>query len=604
MLRFLSIVVAAVAATSAAAADELVVGTFNCEFLIPARVHVKFGEPFELEGKALEQWSRPGYREQKYAEAVDAVAAFLATLDADVLVLEEVGNRQEVEPLVERLAAHEQPYPHWDVCDSADEVTGQHVAILSRRPITTVRHGGRAHIPGSKFYDAELDDADSELLAIVEKGIHVRVSAGGKPVNLIGLHLKSERGGHEADAKRIAQATIVRRYYLPYLRRGEHVIVAGDLNDDRGQPALRRIRGRDDLDEDLYQTGSPMFFEGNWRALAYRWSYSYQGMRQQVDHVLLSPSIVDACGVEGVKPIFPLQRDELVSDHRPVLVRLTFPDDPPGPSASGDHPVLAATAWVQTSVEYEAVAEAAFDRAADRLGRIVTDPGALADPDHPAAASAPGPDKVAVVMDVDQTLLNNTPYVVRLIWGGRWHDQSAEADWERWCRQEASRAVPGAAAFIAAVRALDERLPDVDLRLFLITNRTASLEAATIGNLRKLGIEIDPDSVLCLGEREDWDRDKAGRRAHVASLGYRIAMIVGDDLNDLRPARGLGRAERAELVQRHRELLDRGLWIIVPNPMYGSWMTATAAGADPALGILRQLAWGLDPNWGQSLNSE
>ena len=161
---------------------------------------------------------------------------------------------------------------------------------------------------------------------------------------------------------------------------------------------------------------------------------------------------------------------------------------------------------------------------------------------------------------------------------------------------QASLAVPGAPGFVAAVRDLDEQLPDVDLRLFLITNRVAALEAATIANLRAVGIEIDPDSVLCLGERADWDRDKAGRRAYVASLGYRIAMIVGDDFNDLRPARGLSRAQRVELAHRYRDLLDRGLWILVPNPMYGSWMPAAAEGADPGLGILRQLAWGLDAN--------
>jgi endonuclease/exonuclease/phosphatase family metal-dependent hydrolase len=91
-------------------------------------------------------------------------------------------------------------------------------------------------------------------------------------VNLIGLHLKSERGGHESDAKRIAQASVVRRYHLPLVKGGEHVIVAGDLNDHRGQP-----------------------------------------------------SIVDACGLETVQPGFPRQDDPLVSDHRPILVRLAFP---------------------------------------------------------------------------------------------------------------------------------------------------------------------------------------------------------------------------------------------------------------------------------------
>ena len=161
------------------------------------------------------------------------------------------------------------------------------------------------------------------------------------------------------------------------------MIVAGDLNDHRGQPSMRRIRGRDDIDEDLYQTGSPVFFAGDRRrALADRWTQTSQGVRSQVDHILLSPSIVDACGLEAVEPIFPRQSDALVSDHRPVLVRLAFPEQAAAAAASGDHPALAATAWVQTSVEYRMVAEAAYDRAAECLDRLVTDSDALADPDH------------------------------------------------------------------------------------------------------------------------------------------------------------------------------------------------------------------------------
>ncbi|MHC4273952.1 MAG: HAD family acid phosphatase [Planctomycetota bacterium] len=599
MLRYLPGVVLVLGITAAAAAaDELVLGTFNCEFLLPAKVHLKYGFPFELEPQDAESWSRPGYRKAQYDKAVEAVAGYLATLDADILVLTEVGTREEVEPLVAALREHGQPYPHWDVGDSADEVTGQHVAVLSRRPLATIRHGGRAVIPGRETYDVELDDADKELETGIQKGMHVRFTAGGRPVHLIGLHLKSERGGHEADAKRIAQASVVRRYYLPLVKRGEHVIVAGDLNDDRGQPSMRRIRGRDDIHEDLYQTGSPIFFAGDrWRALAYRWTQTYQGVRSQVDHILLSPSIIDACGLETVEPIFPRQSDAFVSDHRPVLVRLAFPEQAAAAAAGGDHPALAATAWVQTSVEYRMVAEAAYDRAAECLDRLVTDSDALADPDHRPAPSGTGPQKVAVVMDVDQTILDDSPYVVRLVSSGRWHDQSAEEEWAAWCRQAAATAVPGAAGFIEAVRALDRRLANVELRVFLITNRDASLEAATITNLQRQGIEIDPEAVLCLQERDAWDRDKARRRAHIAALGYRIAMIVGDDLNDLMPARELDVPQRLAAARRQRDLAERGLWVLVPNPLFGSWLRAAAVGGDPAQPLSHRLGHRLDPRW-------
>ena len=107
-LRYVPLAVLALGITGAAsAADELVLGTFNCEFLLPARVHLKYGLPFELESEDEETWSRPGHRQERYAEAVDAVARYLATLDADILVLTEVGTREEVEPLVARLREHD-----------------------------------------------------------------------------------------------------------------------------------------------------------------------------------------------------------------------------------------------------------------------------------------------------------------------------------------------------------------------------------------------------------------------------------------------------------------------------------------------------------------
>ena len=56
----------------------------------------------------------------------------------------------------------------------------------------------------------------------------------GEVVYLYPVHLKSERGGHESDAKRIAQASIVRRNYLQQLADNQHVVGAihhqlGDL---------------------------------------------------------------------------------------------------------------------------------------------------------------------------------------------------------------------------------------------------------------------------------------------------------------------------------------------------------------------------------------
>ena len=83
--------------------------------------------------------------------------------------------------------------------------------------------------------------------------------------------LASERGGNEQDQQRIAQASLVRRHSLPAINEGAFVIVAGDLNDGRGEPALRRIRGLDDIWPDLIETGEARYFSED--DVDTRWTY-------------------------------------------------------------------------------------------------------------------------------------------------------------------------------------------------------------------------------------------------------------------------------------------------------------------------------------------
>ena len=100
----------------------------------------------------------------------------------------------------------------------------------------------------------------------------------------------------------------------------EFVIIAGDLNDDRGQPALRRMRGFDDIWPDLIETGDVEFFATT--DLGSRWTYEFQGQRNQIDRILLSSSIEGIAVTRGIKPRVPDQTNPLASDHRPFVLTL------------------------------------------------------------------------------------------------------------------------------------------------------------------------------------------------------------------------------------------------------------------------------------------
>ena len=309
--------------------ETLRIGTFNCEFLNEQRIHIKYGYRFELEEPAdIAAWTSDR-RSQKLFEASEAIAKAIAPLDVDIWCFTEVGDDREVTIMQQALARQGRELPYWCVGTNDDSSTGQHVAVMSRFPLEIIT----LKLAGSEYYDAELDDAYTEKEAWVQKGLHVKVTLNERLINLFVLHLTSEMGGHDKDEQRIAQATIVRRTYLPLLQSGQDVIVAGDLNDDIGQPAIRRIRGRHDIGEDLIQTADRLYVEPkDWND---RWTYNFHGEYNVIDHILVSKSLVGDCPKEEpcihtrVVPLLETehfkQRDRFtLSDHRPLLVELTL----------------------------------------------------------------------------------------------------------------------------------------------------------------------------------------------------------------------------------------------------------------------------------------
>ncbi|MBU0617049.1 MAG: endonuclease/exonuclease/phosphatase family protein [Planctomycetes bacterium] len=300
----------------AEADQELTIATFNCEFLTRPKVHVKFGESFDLSPARREIWDQPGYRDQKFSDAAQAVAKTIVEINADVIGLEEVGSEQDVTELLEEVRKLGLDYSHCVVGSPVEERTYQNNAVFSRFAL----EDPISPIPGREAYDTELDDPEAEAWTGVRKGLRVTFRAHGQTFHMYVLHLTSERGGHEADTRRIAEASIVRRHYLPLLTAGEHVIVIGDLNDRRNEPAIRRIRGRDDIQPDLIQTGRYYYFDRDeWDT---RWTYNFRGTRNQIDHILLSESIEQRCSRIRSRTIN--HGSALVSDHLPFIVRLNL----------------------------------------------------------------------------------------------------------------------------------------------------------------------------------------------------------------------------------------------------------------------------------------
>ncbi len=300
---------------SLSSGQEITVATFNAEFLNKSRVHIKFGKQFDItreSKKDQKYWEDEDNRTAKLQEASAGVAQLIKRMNADIVTLTEVGGKEDLEVLLKELNEIGVTYDHWEVCDCKDTFTGQHVAIFSKYPLKEVWY----KIPGRSLY-LEETDGDSEAETGISKGLKVTTTVGQKDIDIFVFHLKSESGGYLSDAKRMAQANIARRAIIKQTNLGRKVIVTGDLNSEKRSDSIYRIRGFDDVYEELIQTGLSEYFEST----DVRWTYNYKGQPEQIDHILISPGLTSST---GIKTSIIDVNDELVSDHNPVIVRLNL----------------------------------------------------------------------------------------------------------------------------------------------------------------------------------------------------------------------------------------------------------------------------------------
>jgi 5'-nucleotidase (lipoprotein e(P4) family) len=228
---------------------------------------------------------------------------------------------------------------------------------------------------------------------------------------------------------------------------------------------------------------------------------------------------------------------------------------------------LNATLWMQIAPEYRALVQQTYRIAAERIAAPAPGSAAVEQANVPADQLARLP--TAVVLDLDETVLDNTVYQARLL---RDHAVFNNQSWGEWVMAAQAEALPGAREFIATARKLGHTV-------FYITNRDCKVPAptatdpcpaktATMRNLVALGIDPapDPDHMLVRNERPEWNTGtKTHRRAFVAA-NYRIVALIGDDLGDVVDPK-LFAGDRARLEPR----FGQG-WFILPNPIYGSWL--------------------------------
>ena len=207
-----------------------------------------------------------------------------------------------------------------------------------------------------------------------------------------------------------------------------------------------------------------------------------------------------------------------------------------GCAAPKTAPYATALNWVTQSREYKAVCLQTYANAWEKVAA--------------AAQKESGP--WAIVMDLDETVLDNSGYQRHLEARGEAYSQES---WEEWVLKKEATLVPGAKEFISKIRALPRA------RIIFISNRYARNTNPTRVNLQKLGLAGDNDIYLLRANRQD---TKANRRKEVLSGtdrmaehgAFKVLAWFGDAAHD---------------VPDDPKLKWGTHKFMLPNPVYGNW---------------------------------
>jgi 5'-nucleotidase (lipoprotein e(P4) family) len=209
-----------------------------------------------------------------------------------------------------------------------------------------------------------------------------------------------------------------------------------------------------------------------------------------------------------------------------------------------------AVLWTQTSGEARALAYQAFT-----LARMMLD--------RDLQVNRRSKLKRALVVDADETVLDNSRYQATLLKNRQNYDAQT---WTDWVKRAEAEAIPGAVEFLryAASRGV---------RVFYVTNRNLLEKEATATNLKKLGFPDVSDETLLV--RTDAKTSSKEARRWTVEARFRIVLLMGDNLNDFAEVFQQSKtvADRLAAVERNKSQFGKR-FIVLPNVMYGDWESA------------------------------
>jgi len=217
--------------------------------------------------------------------------------------------------------------------------------------------------------------------------------------------------------------------------------------------------------------------------------------------------------------------------------------------------------WQQHAAEYRALAYQAYNIARLRLDDFLKKDGSHA---H----------NPAVITDIDETVLDNSPFAAKLI---ELDSAYTRSRWLEWGSLAHADTIPGSLGFLryAAAKGVE---------VFYISNRYSEQLAVTIKNLEKWGYPFADEMHVLLKQGPG---GKELRRRSVAE-NHDIILLLGDNLADFSSLfEAAGSPRRNTLADSLRSEFGKR-FIVLPNPVYGDWETKGIYGGQSHLSPAQQ----------------
>lgn len=163
--------------------------------------------------------------------------------------------------------------------------------------------------------------------------------------------------------------------------------------------------------------------------------------------------------------------------------------------------------------------------------------------------------KRAIVVDVDETVVDNSPYQASNIA----NNTSYPTMWKEWVGMAKARAIPGAVEFLnyATKKGVD---------VYYITNRKIVNFDTTYKNLKELGFPVIRERMLLRTAKSD-----KTKRRDIVLVDHEIIILMGDNLGDFSQLFQIDSyKERFSIVDKFKNEFGKK-FIVLPNPMYGHW---------------------------------